>query len=43
MSAISAKADYLITGDHAHLGQYFGQTIMGVKICLPREYILLKK
>ena len=43
MSAISAKADYLITGDQAHFGKYFGQTIMGVKICLPREYILFKK
>ncbi len=43
MSAISAKSDYLITGDHAHFEKYFGQTIMGVKICLPREYMLLKK
>ena len=40
MSAISAKADYLVTGDQTHFGKYFGQTIMGVKICLPRDYIL---
>jgi len=38
MSAISAKADYLITGDQLHFGKYFGQMIMGVKICLPRAY-----
>jgi len=42
MAAISAKADYLLTGDIEHFGKYFGQTIMGVRICLPREYLLSK-
>ena len=40
MSAISAKADYLITGDQGHFGKYFGQFVMGVKISLARDYIL---
>ncbi len=39
MAAISAGADYLITGDVAHFGRYFGQTIEGVKICMMREYL----
>ena len=42
MSAISAKSNYLITGDMTHFGKYFGQTIMGVTICLPRDYIVSK-
>ncbi len=42
MAAISAEADYLITGDVTHFGKYFGKTIMGVKICLPRDYISTK-
>jgi len=25
-----------------HFGKYFGKTIMGVKICLPRDYISTK-
>ena len=33
LAAISAKANYLITGDMLHFGKYFGQTIHGVKIC----------
>ena len=42
MAAITAKADYLLTGDVKHFGDYFGQTIMGVKISLPRDYLLPK-
>ena len=40
MAAIYAKADYLITGDVTHFGDYFGQTIMGVRICRARDYVL---
>jgi len=40
MAAISARADYLITGDLKHFGKYFGQTIEGVKICAARDYLL---
>jgi predicted nucleic acid-binding protein len=39
MSAISAKANYFLTGDIAHFGKYFGKTIMGVKILLARDYL----
>jgi predicted nucleic acid-binding protein len=40
MAAISAKADYLITGDVTHFGKYFGQKVMGVSIIMARDYIL---
>lgn len=39
MAAISAKADYLLTGDVEHFGKYFGKTIMGVRICMARDYL----
>jgi len=39
MAAISAKANYFLTGDIEHFGKYFGNTIMGVRICLPRDYL----
>jgi len=42
MAAIAAKADYFITGDVTHFGKYFGQKVMGVKICLARDYISSK-
>jgi len=40
MAAISAKADFLVTGDKQHFGKYFGQTIGGVKISMARNYLL---
>jgi predicted nucleic acid-binding protein len=39
MAAISIKADYLMGGDSTHFGKYFGQTVNGVKICRPRDYL----
>ena len=39
MAAVSARADYLITGDITHFGKYFGQTVMGVRICMLRDYL----
>ena len=39
LAAISAKANYLVTGDMLHFGKYFGQTIHGVKICRIRDYV----
>lgn len=39
MAAVSAKADYLLTGDIRHFGKYFGQAVMGVKILMARDYI----
>ena len=40
MAAISIEADYLMTGDSAHFGKYFGQMVSGVKICRPRDYLV---
>jgi len=40
MAAISARADFLLTGDREHFGNYFGQEIGGVRICIPRDYLL---
>jgi len=39
LAAMSAKADYLLTGDMMHFGKYLRQTISGVNICLPRDYL----
>jgi uncharacterized protein len=39
LAAISIKADYLITGDVVHFGKYFGQTVSGIEICRPRDYL----
>jgi predicted nucleic acid-binding protein len=41
LAAISIKANYLLTGDMIHFGKYFGQTVRGIKICLPRGYIII--
>lgn len=38
LTAISIKADYLLTGDQLHFGKYFGKTVSGVTICPPRDY-----
>ena len=38
LAALACKADYLITGDRSHFGNYFGQTIQGVKIRKPKDY-----
>ena len=37
--AIEARADYLVTGDLEHFGLYFGQTVTGVHILRPRDYL----
>jgi len=39
LAAISAKANYLVTGDMLRFGKYFGQTIHGVNICRIRDYV----
>lgn len=38
LTAISIKADYLLTGDRVHFGRYFGKIVSGVRICPPRDY-----
>jgi len=40
LAAISAKADYFLTGDSTHFGRFFGQRVAGVKICRPRDYLV---
>jgi len=42
MAAVSASADYLLTGDIRHFGKYFGKEIMGVKIMVARDYLISK-
>jgi hypothetical protein len=39
LSAIRAGATHLLTGDRAHFGPYFGQTIQGVLILPPADYL----
>jgi len=39
LTAISIKADYLLTGDRIHFGRYFGKIVSGVRICPPRDYL----
>ena len=39
MAAVSAGANYLITGDIAHFGKHFGKTVMGVEILMARDYL----
>ncbi len=41
LAAISIKANYLLTGDMIHFGKYFGQRVRGIKICPPRDYLLI--
>ena len=38
-AAIAAQATYLVTGDARDFGDYFGQTIAGVEIILPADYL----
>jgi predicted nucleic acid-binding protein len=42
LAAISIKANYLLTGDMIHFGRYFGQTVGGIRICPPRDYLMDK-
>jgi predicted nucleic acid-binding protein len=43
LAAISIKANYLLTGDMIHFGKYFGQRVRGIKICLPRDYLIAQQ
>lgn len=42
LAAIEARADYLLTGDFAHFGRYFGKVVEGVTIIPPARYLELK-
>jgi uncharacterized protein len=39
LAALSIKANFFITGDSVHFAKYFGQTVHGLKICRPRDYL----
>jgi predicted nucleic acid-binding protein len=39
LSAISARADYLLTGDIRHFGAFFGKKIEGITVLLPGQYL----
>jgi hypothetical protein len=41
MAAVSAKVDYLLTGDNEHFGKYRGQEVMGVRIMGAGDYLQL--
>jgi predicted nucleic acid-binding protein len=38
-AAVAARATHLLTGDVAHFGRYFAQTVAGVRILLPGDYL----
>ncbi|HUW63302.1 MAG TPA: PIN domain-containing protein [Spirochaetia bacterium] len=42
LAAVHARATHLITGDLGHFGAYRGQTVQGVHICTPRDYLDLR-
>jgi len=39
LAAIMARATHLLTGNKDHFGKYFGQTVAGVLILRPRDYL----
>jgi hypothetical protein len=39
VAAIQAKCTHLLTGDRKHFGQYFQQTIGGVRVLTVRDYL----
>lgn len=43
LAAQQARAGFLITGDVAHFGPYFGHTVAGVTILAPAEYLARKE
>ena len=42
-AAIRAQARYLLTGDKAHFGPYFGQVVGGVCILTPAQFLAAKR
>lgn len=39
LAAISAEANYFLTGDIEYFVRYLDNTMIGVKVCLPRDYL----
>lgn len=42
LAAIAARATHLITGDARHFGPYYGQTVRGVVLLTPADYLSLR-
>jgi len=38
-AAICARASHLLTGDKAHFGPHYGQSLAGVRVLKPSEYL----
>lgn len=43
LAAICSGAQYLLTGDKRHFGHLYGQTIRGVTVARPADYVRLRK
>lgn len=39
LAAMAARAEYLLTGDITHFGPFLGETVGGVRVMLPGEYL----
>ena len=39
LAAMATRATHLLTGDKDHFGKYFGQSVGGVLILRPRDYL----
>ena len=39
LAALAARATHLITGDVHHFGRYFGETIEGILVLSPADYL----
>ena len=42
LTAIELKVSHLLTGDYKHFGKYYGQTIEGVLILSPADYLRMQ-
>ena len=43
LSAMALKSSHLLTGDFKHFGRYYGQTVKGVPIQTPADYLKKRK
>lgn len=43
LAAIASQATHLLTGDFSHFGSFYGQTIEGVLILSPAQYLRLHR
>jgi len=39
--AVAAKADYLVTGDKRHFGQWYGKRLLGIRVYPPGDLVEL--